>query len=269
MINLNNETDYKLLDKTNTFYNFFIFLILILFLGVIFKIFFIYFENKDNYNSLKYNENLNFLPTIYDSSGNILAYSDYSYSIFTNKNKFSYIERDASPKDIKKILYQSDPSIRFEKILTRKYPYREITNNFLGQVDIDHKGISLIEAKLNSLNENIKTSINLQIQQKIFTALKEDSLNLKPDFSLHVLIDLSKEEIISNIFIDNQDNPFDESYMPLKDSIFEFGSVFKPFTVYSAIKNDKISLDDYFNVDERSEERRVGKECRSRWSPYH
>ena len=23
------------------------------------------------------------------------------------------------------------------------------------------------------------------------------------------------------------------------------------------------------NVDQRSEERRVGKECRSRWSPYH
>ena len=250
MINLNNETDYKLLDKTNTFYNFFIFLTLILFLGIIFKLFFIYFEKKEKYNSLKYNENLNFLPTIYDSSGNILAYSDYNYSIFTNKNKFSYIERDASPEDIKKILYQSDPSIKFEKILTRKYPYSQITNNFLGQVDIDHKGISLIEARLNSLNENIKISINLQIQQKIFTTLKEDSLNLRPDFSLNVLIDLSKEEIISNIFIDNQDNPFDESYMPLKDSIFEFGSVFKPFTVYSAIKNNKINLDDYFNVDE-------------------
>ena len=24
-----------------------------------------------------------------------------------------------------------------------------------------------------------------------------------------------------------------------------------------------------FDEDERSEERRVGKECRSRWSPYH
>ena len=23
------------------------------------------------------------------------------------------------------------------------------------------------------------------------------------------------------------------------------------------------------NIDNRSEERRVGKECRSRWSPYH
>ena len=25
----------------------------------------------------------------------------------------------------------------------------------------------------------------------------------------------------------------------------------------------------YSKVDKRSEERRVGKECRSRWSPYH
>ena len=25
----------------------------------------------------------------------------------------------------------------------------------------------------------------------------------------------------------------------------------------------------YGDLDERSEERRVGKECRSRWSPYH
>ena len=27
-------------------------------------------------------------------------------------------------------------------------------------------------------------------------------------------------------------------------------------------------IEKYFN-DQRSEERRVGKECRSRWSPYH
>ena len=25
----------------------------------------------------------------------------------------------------------------------------------------------------------------------------------------------------------------------------------------------------FINIDDRSEERRVGKECRSRWSPYH
>src|SRR2546422_10120400 len=30
-------------------------------------------------------------------------------------------------------------------------------------------------------------------------------------------------------------------------------------------KGDRVSVE----MDERSEERRVGKECRSRWSPYH
>ena len=30
------------------------------------------------------------------------------------------------------------------------------------------------------------------------------------------------------------------------------------------------SMDKYHHcIDDRSEERRVGKECRSRWSPYH
>ena len=31
----------------------------------------------------------------------------------------------------------------------------------------------------------------------------------------------------------------------------------------------RLSVDNTLLVDKRSEERRVGKECRSRWSPYH
>ena len=31
----------------------------------------------------------------------------------------------------------------------------------------------------------------------------------------------------------------------------------------------KIEREFYAKADDRSEERRVGKECRSRWSPYH
>ena len=36
------------------------------------------------------------------------------------------------------------------------------------------------------------------------------------------------------------------------------------------LKNQLIQQGRYTDcIDERSEERRVGKECRSRWSPYH
>ena len=43
------------------------------------------------------------------------------------------------------------------------------------------------------------------------------------------------------------------------------GEVKKPETInYRTLKPEKDGL-----FCERSEERRVGKECRSRWSPYH
>ena len=40
-------------------------------------------------------------------------------------------------------------------------------------------------------------------------------------------------------------------------------------TATSAINQIASSMDDVSKNAERSEERRVGKECRSRWSPYH
>ena len=38
---------------------------------------------------------------------------------------------------------------------------------------------------------------------------------------------------------------------------------------YEAVHGEVNNLGDISLVDPRSEERRVGKECRSRWSPYH
>ena len=38
---------------------------------------------------------------------------------------------------------------------------------------------------------------------------------------------------------------------------------------YSSVSSESESDSDISQSDDRSEERRVGKECRSRWSPYH
>ena len=252
MFNLSNETDYKSITKAKSYYNLFIFTILILFISIFIRLVYISLDNKSNFLKKSNDNNLKILPTIYDINKNILAYSDYNYSIIDNKNKFKYIKRDASLNDIQESIYIGNPFIKFEKILTRKYPYSSLTNNLIGHTNIDHRGISLLEKYVDTNETEIEISMDIQIQRKIYDSLNKDTANLNPDYAMSVLVDLSSEEIVSNVFLDNRsiEDQFDKTLLPIKDLKFDFGSVFKTFTVFSALKNEKIELNEYFDVDQ-------------------
>ena len=251
MFNLSNETDYKLIFKTKNYYNFFILTILLLFISIFTRLIFLSFDNSISYLSSARDTSLNTLPTIYDFNKNTLAYSDYNYSIKNIKNKVQYLKRNVPINNILELIYKGDPYIKYEKILTRKYPYNTIINNMIGHTNIDHQGVSLIEKYIDKNNNDVDLSLDIQLQKKIYDSLYNDTLNLNPDYAMNVLVDLSREEIVSNVFLDNREvNRFDESLLPLKDLKFDFGSVFKTFTVYSALKNQKIDLNEYFDVDQ-------------------
>ncbi len=252
MFNLSNETDYKILNKTKNYYNLFILTVLILFTAIFIRLIFLSFENSNNLKSNERETNFKVLPTIYDLNKNTLAYSDFNYSIKNIKNRVKYLKRNVPLNEILEPIYKGDPYIKFERILTRKYPHKIITNNMIGHTNIEHKGVSLIEKYVDKSNSDIDLSIDIQIQKRIYDSLLQDTINLNPDYSLNVLIDLSTEEIVSNVFLDNRnaDDKFDQTLLPLKDLKFDFGSVFKTFTVYSALKNQKIEIYDYFDVDQ-------------------
>ncbi len=252
MFNLINETDYKLLDKTKNYYNFFIFSILLLFIAIFSRLIFLGFDKNISSTSKARDISLNALPTIYDLNKNILAYSDFNYSIKNTKSKVKYLKRNVPLNEILEQIYKGDPYIKFEKILTRKYPYNSIINNMIGNTSIEHHGISLIEKYIDQEKKDIDLSLDIQIQKKIYDSLLKDTINLNPDYTLNILIDLSREEIVSNVFLDNRNisSKFDQTLMPLKDLKFDFGSVFKTFTVYSALKNQKIDINEYFDVDQ-------------------
>ena len=252
MFNLSNETDYKLLLKTKNYYNFFLLSILFLFIAIFTRLIILSLEQNPtklkNINTTK----LKTLPTIYDLNKNILAYSDYNYSIVNNKGTYKYLMRDASISEIQENIYKGNPYIKFEKILTRKYPYSSITNNMIGHTNIDNQGISLIEKFAYKNDDEINLSIDIQLQKKIHDILSKDTTNLKADYAISVLVDLNSEEIISNVFLDKREKEkrFDQTLLPTKDLKFDFGSVFKTFTVYSALKNQKIDLIEYFDVNQ-------------------
>ncbi len=251
MFNLSNETDYKLLSETKDYYSFFILTVLFLFIAIFTRLIFLSLDKSNNSISHLKDTSRKALPTIYDFNNNILAYSSYNYSVKNIRNKVKYLKRDVSLNSILELIYQGDPYVKFEKILTRKYPYVALTNNIIGHTNIEHQGISLIEKFIDKNQNDIELSLDIHLQKKIYDSLYKDTLNLDSDYAMNVLIDLSSEEIVSNVFLDNRDvNKFDQTLLPIKDLKFDFGSVFKTFTVYSGLKNKKIDINEYFDVDQ-------------------
>ena len=54
-----------------------------------------------------------------------------------------------------------------------------------------------------------------------------------------------------------------------KSRLMTEGSIWKSILLFSVPLILGNMLQQLYNTADRSEERRVGKECRSRWSPYH
>ena len=62
--------------------------------------------------------------------------------------------------------------------------------------------------------------------------------------------------------------------MTLKEWIIDFYHMINEYIEFQLEKNAEVdfvgdTMDEILKNRQRSEERRVGKECRSRWSPYH
>ena len=74
---------------------------------------------------------------------------------------------------------------------------------------------------------------------------------------------MSKTSYICNCDVIHEDIVNDvKSKMQPKDDYIQLASLFKLF-------GDGTRVQILHALEQRSEERRVGKECRSRWSPYH
>ena len=95
-----------------------------------------------------------------------------------------------------------------------------------------------------------KSNISNDWFPKSKTSKNADSLNISAISA--ILVDYDTGEVIY------EKNPTQR--LPAASTI-------KIMTALVALENAKLS--DKFTASERSEERRVGKECRSRWSPYH
>ena len=132
-----------------------------------------------------------------------------------------------------------------------------LENNFKNYYFIDNTYICKDNEMLEYLN-NLKEKYNLDITIKLGN---NENKNI-PILLYHGILDNTWGA--QTLFV--RPNDFDEQIKYLKDNNYTPLFVSELDYIYAFDKPVIITFDDAYL---RSEERRVGKECRSRWSPYH
>ena len=174
------------------------------------------------------------------------------------KEKFFWVEKKISDENYEKIMMLGDKSIKSEEKLTRLYPQKNLFSHIIGQIDDDNNGISGLEKSLDRFLKKDKDFIQLTVDKNIQFLIREELLRFNKIFktkgSASILMNVNNGEILSLIslpdFNPNQrKNIIDVNYINrATKGVYEFGSVFKTFTLAAAF-NEKIIEPDTKFVD--------------------
>ena len=165
------------------------------------------------------------------------------------KKKFFWFEKTITDNNYEKIMMLGDKSIQAEEKLLRIYPQKNLFSHIIGQIDNDNLGISGLEKSLDKQLKNNKISVQLTVDKNIQFLIREELLKYNKIFrakgSATILMDVNNGEIISIVSLPDFDPNKREKIIDVNyinratKGIYEFGSVFKTFTLAAAF-NEKI-----------------------------
>lgn len=178
----------------------------------------------------------------------------------SSQKKFIWIKRNVTPINEKKLNKAGIPGLLFEEDYVRIYPHSNTTAFILGYLDVDQNGIAGIEKKFDNLlkatgdNKDLHLTIDLRLQNVILQSLKKNIAEVEAEGGLAILTDINNGEILAMVSLPDFDphNPskydHDELFNRASLGVYEFGSVFKPITVASALDFGAIKINDIFDV---------------------
>ena len=162
---------------------------------------------------------------------------------------FFYFEKKISEENYEKIMKLGDKSIQSEQKLTRIYPEKNLFSHIIGQIDDDNNGISGLEKSLDENLKKLQEPIELTVDQDVQFLIRNELLKFNKIFetkgSAAILMNVNNGEILSFVSLPDFDpnkrlKITDENYINrVSKGVYEFGSVFKTFTLAAAF-NEKI-----------------------------
>ncbi len=165
-----------------------------------------------------------------------------------NKN-FFYFEKKISDENYEKIMKLGDKSIQPEEKLTRIYPEKNLFSHIIGQIDDNNNGISGLEKSLNKNLKNVQEPIKLSVDKDIQFLIRDELIKFNKIFSTigsaAILMNVNNGEILSMVSLPDFDPNKRKKIVDLNyinrvtKGVYEFGSVFKTFTIAAAL-NERI-----------------------------
>ncbi len=226
----------------------------------------------------------NFRSSIIDNKGNILAKTVPVINIGINPNlvidkekllitlkllfpkkdfqekmygtKFFYVQKKISREKLEKVLLLGDKAFIQEEKIARIYPNAQLFSHILGQIDDNNNGISGLEKTFDYELTTSKKPIVLTVDTDIQYLIREELLKSKSIFqnvgSAAILMDINNGDILSMVSLPDFDLNKREK---IKDSkfinratkgVYEFGSVFKTFTIAAGINYNLVQPETKF-----------------------
>ena len=160
------------------------------------------------------------------------------------KGKFFYFEKKVSQENYEKLMLLEDKSIEQRNNLIRIYPQKNLFSHIIGQIDEDNNGISGLEMtfddKLKSSTNPLILTVDTDIQFIIRNELIKFNKVFNTKGSAAILMDVNAGEILSLISLpdfnpNKRENISDKNFINrATKGVYEFGSVFKTFTLAAA-----------------------------------
>ena len=235
------------------------------------KVIFLGFKKSPEINKIFKKEN--FRSTILDNDGNILAKTVPVINLginpnlvidkeklllnlkilFPNRNfrneiygnKFFYVKKKISQSKLEKVLLLGDKSFIQEESIARIYPNGNLFSHVLGQIDNENNGISGLEKSFDYELTTSKKPLQLSLDTDIQYLIRQELLKSQDIFqnigSAAILINVHTGNILSLVSLpdfnlNNRKKIDDLKYINrATKGVYEFGSVFKTFTIAAGI----------------------------------
>ena len=172
------------------------------------------------------------------------------------EKRFFYLKKKIKQEEYEKLRLLGEKSIISEEKLSRIYPQENLFSHIIGQIDDDNNGISGIEKFYDYELKSRKEPLTLTVDTDVQFLIREELLKFQEIFksmgSAAILMNVNNGNIISMVSLPDYNLNKREHITDLKfinratKGIYEFGSVFKTFTIAAGIEEGLIEPETKF-----------------------